>query len=256
MTSEQLDDLQTALDEYFKRFCAQTTFLDRLGREGGWDPYFTRRVLNEYKKFLFIVKASGHPVTPPTKIDQAWHLHLLYTESYWGDLCAKVLGMDLHHTPGTGVPAQDARFDKDFAATLVSYRKFFGNFPADIWRQEPKIRHASKTTIFVGGGAVGLLCMWLMHLRMPSDFDLWPVDLFIFVLFGGFASLIIFSSTRMEKKAKNRSNCSSSSCSTDSGSSSSGEGGGFSGGGGESGGGGAGGGFGCGGHGCGGGGGH
>jgi uncharacterized protein (TIGR04222 family) len=95
---------------------AALSFARRLAREQGWSPEFTRRVLEEYRRFLFLAVTAGHPVTPGDAVDQAWHLHLIYTRSYWEDLCGRVLRQPLHH-----------------GATLASYRRQFGEPPADLW---------------------------------------------------------------------------------------------------------------------------
>lgn len=67
------------------------TFERRLARENGWTPDYSRRVIEEYRRFVFLCCEAGHPCTPSDQVDQAWHLHLSYTCSYWEELCQKVL---------------------------------------------------------------------------------------------------------------------------------------------------------------------
>src|SRR5688572_3649708 len=98
------------LNALFQRICAYSpddadshlTFTQRLARENGWDLKYARRVVEEYKKFMFLAVAAGHPVTPSEQIDQAWHLHLVYTHSYWEEFCGAVLGQPIHHGPTKG----------------------------------------------------------------------------------------------------------------------------------------------------------
>ena len=77
-------DRKAALDDP----SSSTTFTARLAKENGWKLSFARRVVEEYRRFLFLAAAAEHPVSPPDAIDQAWHLHLLYTRSYWENLFA------------------------------------------------------------------------------------------------------------------------------------------------------------------------
>jgi hypothetical protein len=113
---------------------ARLPFSARLARDQGWDRGFARRVTGEYKRFLWLAMRAGHPVTPSREVDEAWHLHLCYTRSYWDDLCGKVLGKPLHHGPTEGGPAEDAKFADWYGRTLESYRHHFGEEPpADIW---------------------------------------------------------------------------------------------------------------------------
>ncbi len=110
------------------------TFTQRLARENNWPPEFAKRVVDEYRRFLFLALRAGHPITPSDEIDQAWHLHLVYTRSYWEDLCQGVLGRPLHHGPTRGGAVEDHRFENQYTETKASYARWFGQAPpADIW---------------------------------------------------------------------------------------------------------------------------
>lgn len=109
-------------------------FSARLARENGWSRAYALRVLEEYRRFVYLAMAAGHPVTPPVDVDQAWHLHLTYTRSYWEEMCGRVLGRPLHHDPTRGGLAEGAKFTDWYARTLRSYRDAFGAAPPpDIW---------------------------------------------------------------------------------------------------------------------------
>ena len=113
---------------------ASLPFSARLARDNGWSPDFANRVVAEYRRFVFLAAVAGHPVTPSDEVDQAWHLHLVYTRSYWDELCGEVLGFPLHHGPTVGGPAEGRKFDDWYTRTLDSYRRLFGvEPPADIW---------------------------------------------------------------------------------------------------------------------------
>ncbi len=124
------------------------TFTQRLARENNWSAEFAQRVVDEYRRFLFLALRAGHPVTPSDEVDQAWHLHLVYTRSYWQELCQDILGRPLHHGPTRGGTAEDDRFERQYAETKVSYARWFGREPpADIWppskvRFAPQVRFA------------------------------------------------------------------------------------------------------------------
>jgi hypothetical protein len=110
------------------------TFTKRLARENAWPEAFAGRVVSEYKRFVFLMMEAGHPVTPSDEIDQAWHLHMVYTRSYWNDMCGELLGRALHHGPTKGGAAEGAKFEDWYARTLASYERLFGEKPpCDIW---------------------------------------------------------------------------------------------------------------------------
>jgi uncharacterized protein (TIGR04222 family) len=113
---------------------SQLSFSKRLARDNGWSINYAQRVIAEYKKFTFLAVVAGHPVTPSDQIDQAWHLHLTYTQSYWQEFCPNVLQTPLHHNPTRGCESEQIKFDDWYSRTLESYKQFFGSNPAsDIW---------------------------------------------------------------------------------------------------------------------------
>jgi hypothetical protein len=113
---------------------ASLPFTARLARDQGWSLAYARRVVDEYRRFVFVSLRAGHPCTPSVDVDEAWHLHLLYTDSYWVDFCGDTLGRPLHHGPTRGGRADAAKHTDQYARTLASYETVFGAAPpADIW---------------------------------------------------------------------------------------------------------------------------
>ncbi len=132
---EECRDKWEALAAYaFDEPGSAETFAQRLAREQGWRRRFAERVVEEYRRFAFLAAVAGHPVSPSDSVDQAWHLHLLYTRRYWNDFCPLVLGMNLHHQPSLGGEAEHRKHRTWYEQTLTSYRRIFGEEPpADIW---------------------------------------------------------------------------------------------------------------------------
>ena len=109
-------------------------FEQRLARENSWSTAYAQRVIDEYKRFVFLAVAAGHPVTPSDQVDQVWHLHLTFTRSYWQRLCDEVLETPLHHGPTRGGDDERSKFNDWYGRTQDSYRRLFGaEPPADIW---------------------------------------------------------------------------------------------------------------------------
>lgn len=134
----EIDDLSRGVPDL--------TFSQRLASENGWCAGFARRVVEEYKRFLFLAMTAGHSVTTSDEVDQAWHLHMTYTRSYWDRLTREVLPRPLHHDPTRGGGEEDAKFDDWYERTKRSYTAAFGEEPpADVWpsskvRFNPRLR--------------------------------------------------------------------------------------------------------------------
>ena len=122
------------------------TFTDRLCRENKWSMPFARRCVEEYKKFIYLAAVSKTPVTPSDEIDQVWHLHLTYTQSYWIDLCQLILKKPLHHGPTKGGRSEANKYKSQYQLTLDKYTEVFKESPPqDIWPDcQKRFRDADK----------------------------------------------------------------------------------------------------------------
>ncbi|WP_206445607.1 glycine-rich domain-containing protein [Spirosoma sordidisoli] len=181
------------------------TFTARLARENGWSRAYARRVVTEYRKFLLLCCLTETGVTPSDAVDQAWHLHLNYTRSYWIDLCRTTLGRDIHHTPTQGGRQEAGKFNGFYSDTHRLYRDTFGTEPpADIW-PDARTRFTStrfqrvnrgrywvlpKPSIQLSRGLtlVGLLLTALLFVQASSR--MLVVALLVIVAFGGLIWLL------------------------------------------------------------------
>ena len=110
------------------------TFTDRLARENGWTMEYAVRVVEEYKKFIFLICIANHPLTPSDQVDQVWHLHLIYTHSYWTDLCKNTIQRVIHHGPTKGGGKEKAKYNNLYEETKRLYQRTFKDEPPnDIW---------------------------------------------------------------------------------------------------------------------------
>jgi len=146
---------------------AACSFADRLAAEQGWSKQYAQRVIDEYKRFLYLAMTAGHQVTPSKAVDEAWHLHLTYTRSYWDRLCKEVLGRPLHHYPSNGSDADTQKYAEQYQRTLASYEETFAvPPPADVWPR-PNSTEPHLTTYqlaYLNGGIINVTATALTRL--------------------------------------------------------------------------------------------
>jgi hypothetical protein len=146
----RMNPLQRELYDRIQQFSldqpeAALTFSKKLAKHNRWSVDYTQRVIEEYKRFIFLAVVAGHIVSPSEQVDQAWHLHLTYTRSYWQDFCPNVLQTPLHHDPTRGGSSEHLKYNNLYDRTLDSYQQFFGQVPpVDIW-STPKDRFGRDT---------------------------------------------------------------------------------------------------------------
>lgn len=142
------------------------SFSQRLARENQWNLEYALKAILEYKKFIFLICISPHPLTPSDQVDQVWHLHLLYTESYWTEFCNKILKRKINHGPTKGGSDEKVKFNDWYSKTKDLYKTKFGSFPPDdLW--------PSNTTRFeeVNFARVNLHKNWVVP--KPRFFKKW-----------------------------------------------------------------------------------
>lgn len=109
--------------------------MQMMEQQQGASTEMAQRVIEEYRKFLFLAMRAGHQVIPPGVINDVWMSHMQNAQNYWENLAKMITdrpvagGMDAKTMGNVG----DA-----WAATLQSYEKIFGTKPpADIWGKGP-----------------------------------------------------------------------------------------------------------------------
>lgn len=180
---------------------AAITFSTKLQEQQKWNAPYTGRVIEEYRKFIFLCCIAPKGASPSKAVDEAWHMHLTYTKSYWIDLCKNTLGRDIHHHPSKGGDAENHKHADWYKETLDIYRQAFGSDPPpDIWPPpfeeqavteipEPRFNLGLETyilTVFILFApflviAIFFDTFWPYHLTGPEFLVAFPI--FIISLF-------------------------------------------------------------------------
>ncbi|HEX7847675.1 MAG TPA: hypothetical protein VF476_17870 [Chitinophagaceae bacterium] len=122
-------------------------FSDKLSFQNNWSSAYTEKVIREYKKFIFLCCISPQGASPSADIDEAWHLHLTYTQSYWKEFCDNTLRQPVHHHPSKGGEIEKARHNQWYEATLQLYKDVFEEEPPnDVW-PAPRAERFASTVI-------------------------------------------------------------------------------------------------------------
>jgi hypothetical protein len=201
------------------------TFAVRLARENGWTLRYTGRTIAEYKKFIFLCCTSSHPVTPSDPVDQAWHLHLTYTKSYWQNFCRDTLGKEIHHNPTKGGKAEQQKFSSLYKGLHEIYIEKFGmQPPQDIWQDAKtrfndidfvRINTAKYWAVRKPSPQVKTLIQQLLIVALAMLCIQASGSIGFFIIFTIFILISIFSKKGGGKGGSGNGSCSSFSCSSD-----------------------------------------
>ena len=145
---------------------ASLSFAQRLARENNWTLAYSERVIVEYKKFLFLTVITNESQSPSDQVDQAWHLHMTYTRSYWIELCQELLNHEIHHCPTEGGTQEQQKYHQLYRNTLLNYEQYFGALPEDIWPDVEKRFTDAHQFIRINKTSYWLIPRW--HLLTPK----------------------------------------------------------------------------------------
>ncbi|WP_312510519.1 glycine-rich domain-containing protein [Chryseobacterium culicis] len=115
---------------------ADFPFSKKLAKEQHWSLAFTRKAIEEYKKFVYLCCILPNGASPSEIVDKVWHMHLIYTQNYWEEFCPNILKRPLHHHPSKGGAEERKKHQNWFADTLAGYQKVFQQeAPEEIWKE-------------------------------------------------------------------------------------------------------------------------
>ncbi|MEO5646227.1 MAG: hypothetical protein ABIO57_03985 [Candidatus Paceibacterota bacterium] len=109
-------------------------FAQKVADKKKWTLSFTRKVIQEYKKFTYLAVVGTNQVTPSKLVDELWHEHLLFTQGY-RKFCEEVLEYDLNHDPSLLETSKEIGiFSAQYEDTVALYKKEFGiDAPEELW---------------------------------------------------------------------------------------------------------------------------
>ena len=181
---------------------ATITFSSKLAASQNWSNSFTQQAIAEYKKFLLLCCISEKGAAPSHTVDEVWHLHLTYTQSYWVDLCRDTLGKDIHHYPSAGGDAEDDKHRGWYRETLQTYRSVFGTDPPPaIWPSpKPEGPIPPQTAVPIPASTIAGIALLLslpflfieLEYDTPNPFRLAGPDFLMFFPLYGLTLLLAF----------------------------------------------------------------
>lgn len=147
----------------------QRDFAALLYKSSGWHQESVDRVIEIYRKFLYLKAISPDPVTPSHAIDSAWQLHLEFVEDYLA-LC-RATGRDLRHDRSL----TRAVLDKAYLDGLALYEAEFDTPPDDdLWPSQAAISDQrafdavgivvliATSVPFLAAASTGNVLLWLV----------------------------------------------------------------------------------------------
>ncbi len=105
------------------------SLVDRLEEETGHSVDVCYILVEEYRRFMYLVGSTGETLAPSPIVNVVWRMHAEDTKAYFDDFCPRVIGRTIHH-PVDLPPFQD---DPAYLRTLDFYTEEFGRPQVQFW---------------------------------------------------------------------------------------------------------------------------
>ncbi len=117
------------------------SLIDRLQKETGHSLDVCYTLVEEYRRFMYLVGSTGETLSPSPIVDVVWRLHVSDERAYFGDFCSRVIGRTIHHMP-SDVPINE---DPAYERTLEYYAQEFGRAQVQYW-PDPDVGAVTMST--------------------------------------------------------------------------------------------------------------
>jgi hypothetical protein len=190
-------DLWAKIEQFdFDQTPSEYDFTLRLAHENYWTQNFTKQVILEYKKFMYLAAVSDMMVSPSEIVDTVWHQHLIFTKSY-SEFCT-ILGKQIQHIPSTHNKKDLQKFKIAKERTTKLYETHFGKQSETIWNHAnpfeslnlKKSKFKLRTSLIIGIVAFIILIFPLYFLLKPLYLNIKNPD-FIFLFLGSIIVSIV-----------------------------------------------------------------
>ena len=120
------------------------SLIDRLRDETGHSVDVCYILVEEYRRYMYLVGSTGETLAPSPIVEVVWRLHAEDKKAYFEDFCPRVIGRTIYH-PGDLPNFQD---DPDYMRTLEYYAEEFGRPQVQFW-PDPDFASAYMSSVLL-----------------------------------------------------------------------------------------------------------
>lgn len=126
-------------------------------------------LVEEYRRFMYLVGSTGDTLAPSPIVEIVWRLHVADERAYFDDFCKRIIGRTIHYSPAAAPLDEDPAYER----TLEYYAQEFGRPQVQYW-PDPDISTVTISTAMLW--IVGFAACALSFL----------LGSFLFAVFGAF----------------------------------------------------------------------
>lgn len=98
-------------------------------------------LVEEYRRFMYLVGSTGDTLAPSPIVEIVWRLHVADERAYFDDFCKRIIGRTIHYSPAAAPVDEDPAYER----TLEYYAQEFGRPQVQYW-PDPDISTVTFST--------------------------------------------------------------------------------------------------------------
>ncbi|MDO6590272.1 MULTISPECIES: hypothetical protein [Rhodobacterales] len=132
------------------------SLIEQLRDATSYDVDVCYTVVEEYRRFMYLIGSTGEDLTPSPIVDQVWQLHIADEKAYFRDFCPRIIGRTIHRPEDLPPFADDPAYER----TLDYYAQEFGRAQVQYWPDpDDRMMRFSQFLMWVIGFAAFAMAM-------------------------------------------------------------------------------------------------
>ena len=88
------------------------SLVDRLEEETGHSIDVCYTLVEEYRRYMYLVGSTGETLAPSPIVDLVWQLHIQDERAYFEDFCPRIIGRTIYHIPVPDRVDEDPAYER------------------------------------------------------------------------------------------------------------------------------------------------
>jgi hypothetical protein len=157
------------------------SLVSRLGEETGHPVDVCYTLVEEYRRYMYLVGSTGEALAPSPIVDVVWRLHAQDKRAYYDDFCRRIIGRTIHRFEGDQSETVGLLDDPAYGRTLDYYAQEFGRPQVQFWPDPDVSSVRLSSALFRLIGLLAVLLALVLQSAIFAVFGMLVIALTLFL---------------------------------------------------------------------------
>jgi hypothetical protein len=157
------------------------SLVDRLGEETGHPVDVCYTLVEEYRRFMYLMGSTGEDLSPSPIVDVVWRLHASDKRAYNDDFCPRIIGRSIHRPELDFLDLDAFQNDPAYERTLDYYADEFGPAQVQFWPDPDLASVRMSRALFAGIGFFAVVLAVVLQSMVFAVFSVIVIAMTVFL---------------------------------------------------------------------------